>query len=79
VLCTRHQNAAFFVNWAFMDFAIRQIMCGRFAHRFAFLAGFAVFAACLKSAADGAALDPTLFIFSPEPALMRACLALMLA
>jgi len=43
-----------------------------------FLGFFAVFAASLKSAADGAALLPTLFIFSPDPAAILALLALML-
>jgi hypothetical protein len=40
---------------------------------------FAVLAACLKSDADGAALEPTRFIFSSDPAAMRFFLALMLA
>jgi hypothetical protein len=45
-----------------------------------FLAAFlAVLAACLKSDADGAALEPTRFIFSSEPAAMRFFFALMLA
>jgi len=45
-----------------------------------FLVGFfAVLAACLKSDADGAAFDPTRFIFSPDPASMRFIFALMLA
>ena len=40
---------------------------------FAFFLGFfAVFAAALKAAAVGAPLVPTLRIFSPLPALMRA-------
>jgi hypothetical protein len=47
-------------------------------HFFGFLV-LAVFAANLKSAADGAALLPTLFIFSPDPAAILALLALMLA
>ena len=46
-------------------------------HFFGFF--LAVLAASLKSAADGAALEPTLFIFSPEPAAILALLALMLA
>jgi len=45
-------------------------------HFFGFF--LAVLAASLKSAADGAAFDPTLFIFSPEPAAILALLALML-
>ena len=45
-------------------------------HFFGFF--LAVLAASLKSAADGAALLPTLFIFSPEPAAILALLALML-
>jgi hypothetical protein len=45
-----------------------------------FLLGFfAVFADTLKSFADGAAFDPTRFIFSPDPASMRFFFALMLA
>jgi hypothetical protein len=45
-----------------------------------FLAGFlAVLALSLKSLAEGAPLSPALRIFSPEPAAMRAFLALMLA
>jgi hypothetical protein len=45
-----------------------------------FLAGFlAVLALSLKSFAVGAPLSPALRIFSPEPAAMRAFLALMLA
>ena len=39
----------------------------------------AVFAAFLKSFADGAPLLPGLFIFSPLPALMRRFLAAMFA
>jgi hypothetical protein len=39
----------------------------------------AVFADLTKSALEGAALEPTLFIFSPEPPAMRFCLALMFA
>jgi len=46
---------------------------------FFFVGFFAVFAACLKSDADGAAFDPTRFIFSSEPASMRFFFALMLA
>jgi len=34
--------------------------------------GLAVLADSLKSSADGAALLPTLFIFSPDPALILA-------
>jgi len=45
-------------------------------HFFGFF--LAVLAASLKSAAVGAALEPTLFIFSPEPAAILALLALML-
>jgi hypothetical protein len=41
--------------------------------------GFAVFAACLKSASLGLPFSPGRFIFSPEPALIRSCLARMLA
>lgn len=44
-------------------------------HYFGF---FAVLAASLKFFAVGAALLPTLFIFSPLPDLMRSCLALIL-
>jgi hypothetical protein len=45
-----------------------------------FLAGFlAVLALSLKSFAEGAPLSPALRIFSPEPAAMRAFLALMFA
>jgi len=44
-------------------------------HYFGFLA---VLAASLKFFAVGAALLPTLFIFSPLPDLMRSCLALIL-
>jgi len=77
VLCTRHQNPTLFVGWAFVGLAIRQVVLGFLAHHLAFLGGFAVFAAALKSAAEGAALEPTLFIFSPEPALIRARLALI--
>jgi hypothetical protein len=40
---------------------------------------FAVLAASLKSCADGAPLEPTLRIFSPEPAAIRLRLAAMLA
>ncbi len=36
-------------------------------------------AAALNAASVGAPLEPTLRIFSLEPALMRSCLALMLA
>jgi len=79
VFCTRHQNTTLFVSWAFIGFTTRQVVFGFLAHHLAFLGGFAVFAAALKSAAEGAALDPTLFIFSPEPALIRARLALMFA
>ena len=78
VLCARHQNPTLFVGWAFVGLTIRQVVLGFLAHHLAFLGGFAVFAAALKSAAEGAALEPTLFIFSPEPALIRARLALML-
>jgi hypothetical protein len=39
----------------------------------------AVLAASLKSLAEGAPLEPTFRIFSPEPALIRAFLAAMLA
>jgi hypothetical protein len=46
-------------------------------HFFGFF--LAVLAASLKSAAVGAALEPTLFIFSPLPAAILALLALMLA
>jgi len=45
---------------------------------FDFVFFLAVLAANLKSAADGAALLPTLFIFSPETAAILALLALML-
>jgi hypothetical protein len=77
VLCARHQDPAFLVNRASVGLAVGQVVGGRFAHRFV---GFlAVFAAFLKSASVGAALEPTLFIFSPEPALIRACLARMFA
>ncbi len=41
-----------------------------------FLGFFAVLAASLKSAALGAAFVPGLFIFSPDPALIRALLAI---
>jgi len=78
VLCACHQLAPNLVGFAFVQLAIWQVMWFRLAHGF-FLAVFAVLAACLKSLALGAALLPTLFIFSPEPALMRSCLALMLA
>ena len=44
-----------------------------------FLAGLAVLALSLKALAVGAPLAPTLRIFSPEPAAMRAFLAWMLA
>ena len=77
VFCTRHQNPTFLVGWAFVGLSIRQVVFGFLAHHLAFLGGFAVFAAALKSAAEGAALEPTLFIFSPEPALIRARLALI--
>ena len=40
-----------------------------------FLVGLAVLALSLKSLAVGAPLAPTLRIFSPDPAAMRACLA----
>jgi hypothetical protein len=40
---------------------------------------FAVFADFLKSFADGAALEPTGFMRSFDPALMRSCFALMFA
>ena len=39
----------------------------------------AVLAESLKSLAEGAFAVPGLFIFSPEPAAIRFCLALMLA
>jgi hypothetical protein len=42
-----------------------------------FFGFLAVLAAALKSAALGAAFVPGLFIFSPEPALIRALLAWM--
>jgi len=48
----------------------------RFLWHYFFLA---VLAASLKSLAEGAPLLPTLRIFSPEPALIRAFLAAMLA
>ena len=44
-----------------------------------FLAGLAVLALSLKALAVGAPLVPTLRIFSPDPAAMRAFLAWMLA
>ncbi len=44
-----------------------------------FLVGLAVLALSLKSFAVGAPLAPGLRIFSPEPAAMRAFLALMFA
>ena len=44
-----------------------------------FLAGLAVLALSLKALAVGAPLAPGLRIFSPDPAAMRAFLALMLA
>ena len=44
-----------------------------------FLAGLAVLALSLKALAVGAPLAPTLRIFSPDPAAMRAFLAWMLA
>jgi hypothetical protein len=43
-----------------------------------FFGFLAVLAAALKSAALGAAFVPGLFIFSPEPAAIRALLAWML-
>jgi len=75
VLCTCHQLAPNLVGFALVQLATRQIVWFRLAHGF-FLA---VLAACLKSLALGAALLPTLFIFSPEPAAIRFCLALMFA
>lgn len=50
-----------------------RVMLGSSTHFF-----FAVLADCLKSFAVGAFLLPGLFIFSPDPALMRFCFALML-
>jgi len=44
-----------------------------------YLLFLAVFADLTKSALEGAALEPTLFIFSPEPAFMRFFLLLMFA
>jgi len=61
---------------ALMQLATGQVVWFIFAHGYFF---FAVLAACLKSLAEGAALEPTLFIFSLEPAAIRACLAFMLA
>ena len=75
VLCTCHQLASNLVGFAFVQLAIWQVVWFGLAHGFF----FAVLAACLKSLALGAALEPTLFIFSPEPAAIRFCLALMLA
>jgi hypothetical protein len=51
----------------------------RLTNYFFFTTFFAVLAACLKSDADGAALEPTRFIFSSDPAAMRFFFALMLA
>jgi len=61
---------------ALVHLAIWQVMWFCLAHGYFF---FAVLAACLKSLALGAALEPTLFIFSLEPAAIRACLAFMFA
>ena len=47
-----------------------------FAHSYFF---FAVFADLRNAAAVGVPLLPTLLIFSPDPALMRSCLARMFA
>ena len=44
-----------------------------------FFSGFAVFADSLKSAAVGAPGEPGLRMRSPDPALMRSCLARMFA
>jgi len=75
VLCAGHQDSASLVGVTLVQLAIWQVVWFILAHGFF----FAVLAACLKSLALGAALEPTLFIFSPEPALMRSCLALMFA
>lgn len=74
----RHQGIAHFMRSAFPLRAIWQVVLYALHFFFGFT-GLAVFAAALKSPALGAFLLPTLFMRSPEPALMRLRFAAMFA